>query len=182
MRSDANEELARAAVLYEPPLADKDHIVEVHSLRLLDEEVAERVDFDTADEMTVDVELVIRKPTEGMRLGVEIRTEEGGLLMQSFIGEHSDDALPSRLLSGRYSVRLKLPGGLFTGGQYRLMPAVAIHGVRWLIRDTQGVAFSMAFSVPSGRYLFPRREGYIAPILPWEVSIDSEAVTEWDVR
>lgn len=122
-------------------------------------------------EILVAMEVDCFKIEEGLCIGFEFFSQEGGTLFWTYQADSAPSEWP-KLKVGRNRLICHLPANLLNSGVYTIAPRIGIHNSRWIVHLPPCVSFNVelthAVSPNWTSLASSRRLGQISPILKWE--------------
>jgi lipopolysaccharide transport system ATP-binding protein len=130
-------------------------------------------------ETFLEIEAEIGTDDPALEIGYVISSEEGQQLYWSYQTDTPMDEWP-RLKRGRNTLRTRLPRRLLNEGTYRIELISSLHCRDWILAPGQN-APSIFLTIQGGLsdspYWMGRRNGILAPVIPWEV-VGHDATTD----
>ena len=128
-------------------------------------------------ETFLEVEAEIGTDDPALEIGYVISSEEGQQLYWSYQTDTPMDEWP-RLKRGRNTLSTRLPRRLLNEGTYRIELIASLHCRDWILAPGQN-APSIFLTIQGGLsdspYWMGRRNGILAPVIPWEVVANNAA-------
>jgi len=139
--------------------------VTLNRIRLLSPDGAVRDTFDAAHPIEVEITYRMHEPIRGMRLILQLKTQEGVVAFSST--DHKGREVAT-LGPGTYTARCVIPGGLLNQRKYLVRVHAGIPGVKVLIPGREFLSFVIVGSGTHGSHFEENWPGVVAPVLSWK--------------
>ncbi len=140
--------------------------VALRQIQLLGPDGVSRDTFDAAHPIGVEITYRVHEPVRGMRLILQLKTQEGVVAFSST--DHKERDITT-LMPGMYTARCLIPGGLLNQRKYLVRIHAGIPGVKVLIPGREFLSFVVEGSGTHGSHFEENWPGVVAPELSWEV-------------
>jgi lipopolysaccharide transport system ATP-binding protein len=120
--------------------------------------------------LEIEIQYVLEKPIQGLRVGVYLQTMRGETVLTSFdTDEPSQYERFATRPAGHYVSRAEFPANMLNEGQYVLGLNASSFRVRRYFQEERALAFSVdAMGAPGMQWPEPR-QGFIRPQLDWRI-------------
>jgi lipopolysaccharide transport system ATP-binding protein len=150
---------------------------DLRSVKLVDPagNVAARILGNDA-EITVVIEADIAEMNNSLNAGYAIYSEDGKVVYWSCFTDTEENSWPKLAVGKNYLVS-KLPKRLLNEGAYSLEVISSLHNRQWLLEPGKGtncIAFRISGGLSDSPFWYSKRPGVIAPIIPWDVILESK--------
>ncbi len=124
----------------------------------------------SAEPITVEVEYVLDRPIQGLRIGLYLMSMRGEHILTSF---DTDDPQKfeqySTRQAGRYISRCIIPSNLLNEGRYALGLNASSFRVKRYFQDEHALTFTVDAVGAPGKHWPEVRMGLVRPNLDWEI-------------
>jgi lipopolysaccharide transport system ATP-binding protein len=128
----------------------------------------------------VEITGTLRHPNAMLKIGYVLIGSDGAQIYESV---HTDAAMEDwpRISPGLVKLRSPLPIDQLNEGAHHLDLAISIHGFKWICeprKSAPSITFNVMGPLSDSPYWRERREGAIAPQLPWSAITEAEPAGE----
>jgi lipopolysaccharide transport system ATP-binding protein len=117
--------------------------------------------------ITVRIYYRILKPVSGLRVGFDLKTLDGGIII--FRSFHDDTLVQyDKMNSGYYISESTIPAILLSDSSYEIDLLAGIHNVRWIIKDQIGFNIEMTNTNGINVQYADKRPGVLMPKISWD--------------
>ena len=162
-----NMTLSSQRVWDDPADRPGDDLFQLTALRVLDQNGAAAVVFDSNHPVLVEMDFDLAQDSDQLCVGFDLTTNDGQSAFRTYQTDLEYADRP-RLQTGRNRLRCVIPAGLLNAGSYMVNVRVSIHQQRWIAEVDGPVQFDVLLEHGSAEFVRNNlRPGPIAPVLPW---------------
>ncbi len=123
--------------------------------------------FVTTKEIIIEYQYFIKKEVGGLRIGFDIFTIDGILLLRTFDDEISGSI---RRKPGTYKSKCTIPSLFFSPIKYFVIPRLTIHRSKWLYKEDDGIEIEFFNDNGVNSKFDDQLPGAIMPRFDWEIT------------